>query len=370
MRLLCYLTFLSEHYRNTLKQCSYRIATGTRTRERHKMDLSSSLLIFVACLAATTCNGRPSDPQPVKTYDVDLNSDPHDRWGKVLDDHRVYLPEIEQMVANYIPEELLPVVQQIAKDIENILPSPFAQEIIDAILLNILYDLTAYCTSIVAQDGNGTIWHARNLDYSNTDILRNLTVSVNFRRGNETVYTGTTYAGYVGLLTGQRPNAFTVTIDQRGVEEKHDGKWWENLLTAVLDRNSSFVSFLVRQLATTVIHATAYVIVGGVKKGEGVIITRDRVAALNRYYLDPLNNRWYVLETNYDHWLPAPPGDNQRRAVGEKEMDKLGATAVNATTLYTVLSTTPVLNNGTTYTTIMSAAQPAVFNTRVRWPPL
>ena len=31
----------------------------------------------------------------------------------------------------------------------------------------------------------------------------------------QTVYSGVTYAGYVGILTGQRPNSFTVSIDAR-----------------------------------------------------------------------------------------------------------------------------------------------------------
>lgn len=37
----------------------------------------------------------------------------------------------------------------------------------------------------------------------------------------QTLYTATTYAGYVGVLTGQKPNAFTITIDQRGVPSKY-----------------------------------------------------------------------------------------------------------------------------------------------------
>lgn len=37
----------------------------------------------------------------------------------------------------------------------------------------------------------------------------------------QTLFTATTYAGYVGVLTGQKPNAFTITIDQRGVPSKY-----------------------------------------------------------------------------------------------------------------------------------------------------
>jgi len=352
----------------------------------------SLFLVAVVCIA-TTCDGRPPDNRPVKWYDVDLNQPPGLRWQKVLEDHKQYIPGVLQMIKDYVPPELIPLVQQIGQDIDHLIPSPFAQEIIgaadywgldigDAVLLNILYDLTAFCTSIVAQDKNGTIWHGRNLDYSEADLLRNITVGVNFKLGNQTLYSGVTYAGYMGLLTGQRPNGFTVTVDQRGLEDR-DTDFLYNVLTAIADKNSNFVSFLIRQtleqesvyfkavdrLAYTVIHAPVYIIVGGSKFGEGAVLTRDRVAVLDRYELDPLQGRWYVLETNYDRWQTPPTVDGQRRVVAHREMDKLGAYNVNGTALYNVLSTPPVLNSGTTYTVIFSAAQPEVFNAHVRWPP-
>ena len=59
------------------------------------------------------------------------------------------------------------------------------------------------CTSIVAEALDGTILHGRNLDFSATNILQDLTIIVDFQRRAKTVYTGTTLAGYVGLLTGQ-----------------------------------------------------------------------------------------------------------------------------------------------------------------------
>jgi len=32
----------------------------------------------------------------------------------------------------------------------------------------------------------------------------------------QTVYSVITYAGYIGVMTGQRPGAFTITVDERG----------------------------------------------------------------------------------------------------------------------------------------------------------
>ena len=51
---------------------------------------------------------------------------------------------------------------------------------------------------------SGTILHVRNLDYGIPD-LQNVTVNVDFTQKGSVVYRGTTFVGYVGLLTGVRP---------------------------------------------------------------------------------------------------------------------------------------------------------------------
>lgn len=45
--------------------------------------------------------------------------------------------------------------------------------------------LFRFCTSIVTQDVNGQIWHSRNLDYSFVDMLRNITIRVDFIKNNQ-----------------------------------------------------------------------------------------------------------------------------------------------------------------------------------------
>lgn len=83
----------------------------------------------------------------------------------------------------------------------------------DVVLINLIYDLTAFdnkekihkyqhfccalyntkiqyvvnrfCTSIVAQDANGTIWHGRNLDYVLKSFMQNITIVVDFKLNNQ-----------------------------------------------------------------------------------------------------------------------------------------------------------------------------------------
>ena len=45
------------------------------------------------------------------------------------------------------------------------------------------------------------------------DLLKPLTIEVDFQKAGKTAYVATTWAGYVGVFTGLRPgNPFTVFI--------------------------------------------------------------------------------------------------------------------------------------------------------------
>ena len=46
----------------------------------------------------------------------------------------------------------------------------------------------SFCTSVISQDQNGQVWHSRNLDYSFTDILKNITVAVDFQKGGKACF--------------------------------------------------------------------------------------------------------------------------------------------------------------------------------------
>ena len=350
---------------------------------------------------SSSSNPAPA-PAPAKRYTVNLDLPPEQRWTEIVKDHEESIIRLIQSMKQALPSELASLIATLGEDIDKYMPSPYGQEIVgianaltnttvsDAVLGNILYELTAYgnrnfasvesrgvkmCTSIVAQTLNGTIYHGRNLDYNFPDLLRDMTVIVDFQQGGQTVYTGTTFAGLVGLATAQKPHAYTISVNERDA-----GNWWMNAFEALVAGTHGITFLLVRDtvtdkemdfdsavnsLANSQLIAPSYIIVGGTKPGEGVVITRDRTAAKDLWRMDPDNGHWYLVETNYDHWLPPPAGDD-RRDPAIKAMDGTTRTGLNATSLYKVLSTPPVLNSGTTYTAVMSAAIPDVYNTWVR----
>lgn len=73
--------------------------------------------------------------------------------------------------------------------------------------MNLSYELFATCTSIIVPDKDGNPLHCRTMDWD-LPALRDLTLEVEFQRNGKTLYHATTWAGYVGILTGMRPGRF------------------------------------------------------------------------------------------------------------------------------------------------------------------
>ncbi|KAM4588879.1 N-acylethanolamine-hydrolyzing acid amidase-like [Odontesthes bonariensis] len=340
-------------------------------------------LLLLLGLAAS-CRAQQAPP----TVNINLDEDPAVRWKPLVKVFDVdYLRKAAaEIIDSTVPKWVHRAIMPIVKSLEKYIPQPYAGEIrglasysggtlSDIIILNFAYEVTAFCTSILTQDRNGSVYHGRNLDYPHS-VLRNLTVDVVFFKNGKVAYRGTSFAGYVGLWTGQSPHKFTVSGDERGTE--HWWNWWKNVVSAVLFHRSP-VSWLVREtleeaedfqdavmrLSKTPIITGVYYIVGGVRAGEGVVITRDGTGPVDIWPLDPLNGGWYRVETNFDHWLPPPPADH-RREVANEALNATGQEHINADTLYQVLSLHPVCNGITIYTTVMSAASPEKYTTLVR----
>uniref|UniRef100_A0A8B9RL50 Acid ceramidase n=1 Tax=Astyanax mexicanus TaxID=7994 RepID=A0A8B9RL50_ASTMX len=249
----------------------------------------------------------------------------------------------------------------------------------EVVLYNIFYEVFTVCTSVVAEDLKGNLYHARNMDFglfmgwdiknqtwTLTEKLKPLVVNVDFQRKSRTVFKSTGFAGYVGVLTGIRPKEFTLTMNERfdvdggyiGILEwilgKRDGMWMSFLTRRVLENATSYKDAQT-QLALTKLLAPAYFILGGNQTNQGCVITRTRINTLDIWEIDLRLNRWYVLETNYDHW-EQPFFLDDRRTPAMKCMNKTTRANISLQTIYDVLSTKPVLNKLTTYTSLMEVS--------------
>jgi hypothetical protein len=240
-----------------------------------------TLLHAVSAFAppAAVCNMAPTDPQYAAYTKnataaipgpaiVNLDLDPEQRWTELV---TPAAPQIKAMIDAFkaeggaITEALFALLEKAfdgdAKKLLAAMPQPYAGEIagieaatnisaLDLFVVNIMYEVSGACTSIVAQDASGHILHGRNLDFGQgkalTTTMRPTLRHLDFQRGGKTVFTSTTFLGYVGCLTCVKPGAFSVSVDTRiwAYSGGLPGELIEWLLG--IDRSGHFLSFMTR----------------------------------------------------------------------------------------------------------------------------
>jgi hypothetical protein len=91
------------------------------------------------------------------------------------------------------------------------------------IAMQFAYDLSAFCTSVIAaEDGTGRVIHARNLDFLNPEIMREITYEGNFYRDGKFLFKATMFAALNGVMTGERPKAFSISLNSRTPSNRVD----------------------------------------------------------------------------------------------------------------------------------------------------
>lgn len=334
------------------------------------------------------------------SFPLSLDAKPEDRWGPVglgiIAFHggfnETYLPVLEWLDKEVPPaawaliDPVMDILQQgygvYDKELKGFFAAiaaayPWAAAsglftLPKLVMLQMSYEFGTMCTSITANQVNNTIIHGRNLDYSMP--VKNLTAKVVFTQQGSVTYVGTTFVGYLGLLTGMRPGGWSVSQDTRSENASTFEIFLEDFIAAgqdarlagfnIRDALSQERTFegAIAHLAGTRTTMRQYLAIAGVSGNEGAIMTRNREGVDTSHgigwgiwRINVTAGAWYRLVSNYDPWLPDPPSD-PRRTVAEEVLNATGHAGLNESTLWEVLSTPPVLNAGTMYTTITSAA--------------
>uniref|UniRef100_A0A5G2QVG2 Acid ceramidase n=2 Tax=Sus scrofa TaxID=9823 RepID=A0A5G2QVG2_PIG len=319
------------------------------------------------CRKSTYPPSGPTYRGPVPWYTINLDLPPYKRWHELMVDKapalKVIVNSLKNMVNAFVPSgKILEIVDQKLPGLLGNFPGPFEEEM----------------KGIAAVTGIplGHLLHGRNMDFGLllgwninnntwvvTEQLKPLTVNLNFQRNNKTVFKAASFAGYVGVMTGFKPGLFSLTLNERfssnggyiGILEwvlgKKDAKWIGFILRSVLENSTSYEEAK-NILTKTKLLAPAYFILGGNVSGEGCVITRDRKESLDVYELDPKQGRWYVVQTNYDRWKNTFFLDD-RRTPAKICLNQTTQENISFATLYDVLSTKPVLNKLTVFTTLI-----------------
>ncbi|KAK6168399.1 hypothetical protein SNE40_020941 [Patella caerulea] len=337
----------------------------------------------------------PPASRLVKEYIINLDLPPEERWAELVKEKALLIKNILTKFKEFVRDwgqeaaKLIELVDEKFGKFDDTLPEPFRGELLgiakysnlnlgEVVLYNIFYEIFTVCTSIVAEDPSGNLYHARNLDFGLfigwdirnktweiTEALKPLIVNLNFQRSGQTVFKSVNYAGYVGILTAVKPKTFTLSMDERfnkdggfiGIIEWllgiRTGSWMGFLTRGVMENSTSYNQAR-DVLSNTEMLAPAYFILGGTKSGEGCVITRAREKTLDIWEMTSAGG-WYILETNYDHWTK-PLFLDDRRTPANKCMRNMTQANVSVKGIFNVLSSKPVLNKLTTYTAVMEVS--------------
>lgn len=331
-------------------------------------------------LCPVDLNAGP-DMQPIPTYTIDLDVAPNQRWLSLCarQDVSQHLSGLIGILQEILPEDVFKAAGDAGRGALFLMPSEYAGEIVGCAqaaevdtgmlaLLNMAYELTDACTSIVAMSPTGQIFHARNLDFGAggflTSTMRNISAIINFQSNGQTVFREAGFVGFVGFLSGQKPGQFTVTVNTRfyqGGAKKSILSFFDEFVFALKNYpNAHLAAFLVRDavvkaanfaeaveiVSNTELIADIYFTLSGINAGEGVVVSRNRTGPSDVWYLKSSSSgvgSWFVLQTNYDHWEPVPWFDN-RRDPGIADMEAMGQNNITLAGLLNVLSIKPTLN--------------------------
>jgi N-acylethanolamine-hydrolysing acid amidase len=264
------------------------------------------LSVLSSILVSTQYIGKNANGLDI--YKIDLNRDPQERFKEVVIKYEVKAKEAMAFYTNYVPRPIWWVLEKLL-DLISIPSLPeYYQEVegmakymnINVNLLLVIqfvYDLSSFCTSIVvAEPVTGNVIHLRNLDFANPAMMRNITYEGWFYRDEKLLFRSTMFAGMNGVMTGERPNAFSISLNSRNPSYRHNyftlmqniGTFFfykapqvTRVIRETLEECDSYEGCAYPKLTTTPMMAYSYLTIAGSNPYEGAIISRDRYESAN-----------------------------------------------------------------------------------------
>lgn len=308
-------------------------------------------LLFCALILASSVWARVPGVLPVPEFEIDLDSKPEARFSHVIEHFKDPLAELyNNLVDNPLvkgiaakvaqhrgpenPElmgEITGIATQLGWPVSIVQAAQILYEVQTLMvpITNISWPwLTAAeshvvnamlnqrsvsfgCTGIIARsDEDGTVYHARNLDFSFAKYLQRMAYNAVFTRDGKEVYTAQMIAVYQSILTGIRrgSNGYTFEVNTRfyghggGNREMLRNVFEEKRVTSgwvkrkILENTTDFED-AVAAMSTSKYAATEYNIISGVKKGT--ILARDPDGLV--YSIDLTPSDRYIIMTNFDY---------------------------------------------------------------------
>lgn len=242
----------------------------------------------------------------MKIIEINLDLPAHQRWDFAVD----YQKEINEIIACYwvdIEDYLDLILGYLDEYKQQFVPKAYWEEIQciakycdfspDQVLIaNLYYDIVkfAFACTAFAFEKDQTIWHARNLDWwTENDILKKYTNVFKFTRNGQTVFQSVGWVGFIGVLSGFKPNGFSVTLNAIVSDEAPNiATPITFLLREVLEGDNDFASAK-NVLENTDIVCDCLLLVAGLNSSEMIVIERTPRTSKTRS-----STNGYIIVTN------------------------------------------------------------------------
>ena len=160
------------------------------------------------------------------------------------------------------------------------------------------------CTGIVAQTSDGSVSHARNLDFAPPDIMSALVYEGIFTKGGKEIFRSQMIAGYTMVITAYKMEGDDGYVIERNTRyADHGGGFQEMMknlfsgrdlngwsLRKILETVDTYDDALAAVKSTPYV-STEYAIMSGVRKGQIVSKNPDNVAHTQTLGVDNYHER-------------------------------------------------------------------------------
>lgn len=224
------------------------------------------------------------DLEPVKRWEFAANytqeiNELVECYWKEIDEYAEMIEEYLDIYKSlFVPKEYLEEIRCLAKYCK------FSED--QLLIVNLYYDIIKIgfaCTAFAFEE-NGTIWHARNLDWwTENSLLEKHTKVFHWKKNSQTIFKSVGWVGFIGVLSGMKPNEFSVTLNAiLSEEEPNFAKPISFLLREILENDNSYASAK-EKLEKTDIVCDCLLLLAGTKADEMAVIERTPRKSQTRY---------------------------------------------------------------------------------------
>lgn len=332
--------------------------------------------------------GLGSDPDlHVKSWTVDLDLPPLERWKEITLAYRDQLPGLLRKISDKVDSESQAdgLDRREWLQFHNI-DNDYLTELVGVVKWandsevtlerlvwwNLQYEMVKahLCTGVLAADKTGKVYHGRNFDWNvywngpdRKLSLEDVAIDVTFTRGGTRVFNAVTFVAMNGVHTGiaysggrswsfEQNTRHTTNNEHNIAAAKAGGKPYTYVMRSLMERNLDFRS-AVKEVERSRVSADMYFIMAGSEPWQGAVVTLDSArhekSLSNVQVLSPSIGRWFLVQTNDDVWTEAR---DTRRPEGVAFISQMGQQNVNLDNLLVMMRTYPLFNEATLLTTM------------------